>query len=243
MNIAIVEDNENDAARLENYIRRIEKSFSILAERKEAIQITIYRDGAEFLENYKPVFSIILMDIEMPNLDGMRAARKLREIDSSTELIFVTNLAQFAVKGYDVNATAFIVKPILYDDFALKIKRAIERSMCRSNYELTIGSPFEMIRISVEQLLYVEVKNHQLYYHLLDSILEGKGRESLVAIEKKLAPFHFLRCNNCYLVNPVYISKVEGYDLLIGNETLQISHPRKKKFMEQFVAWMVERNG
>ena len=65
------------------------------------------------------------MDIEMPDLDGLAASQKLREIDRSVILIFITNLAQFAVRGYEVDALDFVVKPVTYYVLALKLKRAI----------------------------------------------------------------------------------------------------------------------
>ena len=55
--------------------------------------------------------------------------------------------------------------------------------------------------------------------------------------EEQLAPWNFLRCNNCYLINPCYIDWVQGYVVKVGDEELQISHPRRKTFMESLGKW------
>ncbi len=61
----------------------------------------------------------------MPGIDGMEAAHRLRRLDQKVILVFVTNMASYAVKGYEVNATDYIVKPVYYGDFELKLKRVL----------------------------------------------------------------------------------------------------------------------
>ena len=76
------------------------------------------------------------MDIQLSDLDGMEAAKKLRRLDSSVTLIFVTNMANFAVRGYEVDALDFIVKPVEYFSFALKLDRALERLKSTAEQEI-----------------------------------------------------------------------------------------------------------
>lgn len=64
------------------------------------------------MENYQPAFDLIFMDIEMKPLDGMKAAQQIRKTDQKTVIIFVTQMAQYAVKGYEVGALDFMVKPV-----------------------------------------------------------------------------------------------------------------------------------
>ena len=62
----------------------------------------------------------------MPYIDGMKTSRKLREVDQNVALIFITNLMQYAIKGYEVNALDFMLKPVKYYDFEMKMNKAIE---------------------------------------------------------------------------------------------------------------------
>ncbi len=67
------------------------------------------------------------MDINLPNQNGLDAAAALRAFDKVTPLVFVTNLARFAVRGYEVDALDFIVKPLAYENFWFRMDRIIRR--------------------------------------------------------------------------------------------------------------------
>lgn len=120
-NIAIIEDEEEALARIRGYLER----FS--SESGESFRIVVYGNAIDFLEKYKPNYDIVFMDIKLPNMDGMEAAKKLRALDRFVALVFVTNMKQFAVKGYEVDALDFIVKPVKYPDFVLKLQRVLAR--------------------------------------------------------------------------------------------------------------------
>ena len=63
-------------------------------------EIVQYTDGLNFIEEYRGNLDIVFLDIEMPHMDGMTAARKLRKLDSGIAIVFVTNMAQYAIHGY-----------------------------------------------------------------------------------------------------------------------------------------------
>lgn len=123
----IVEDDDAAAELLAGYLDRYG------GEHGETFSSVRYDNAVTFLEKYASDADIVFMDIEMEDLDGMKAAAKLRERDRSVTLIFVTNMAQFAIKGYEVDALDFIVKPVGYHDFAFRLKKAVAR--IRANEE------------------------------------------------------------------------------------------------------------
>lgn len=102
--IAIVEDEKVASDLIYDYLSDYGKKSG------EEFNVTVFKDPVALLENYKPVFDLIFMDIMMPNMDGMQASHKLRELDSSVLLIFITNMGDYAVKGYDVGASAHLLK-------------------------------------------------------------------------------------------------------------------------------------
>ena len=118
--IAVVEDELEMSNILVNFINKF------FEENELDVKVTVFNNALKFLDAYNFNFDLIFMDINMPSLDGINASKKLREIDSEVMLIFVTSLAQYAIKGYEVNAFDFIVKPISYYNFALKLTRAID---------------------------------------------------------------------------------------------------------------------
>ena len=75
--------------------------------------MTQYTNPVIFLTQYTNRYDLVLLDIEMPDMNGMVVANKLRAIDDEVPLIFITNMRKYAIKGYEVNASDFILKPIL----------------------------------------------------------------------------------------------------------------------------------
>lgn len=134
--IAIVEDEKKDSDLLENYIARY---FSEEAS-ENRYQVTVFNNAGVFVEHYRADFDLILLDIQMPGMNGMDAAAALRKKDSSVLLVFVTNMAQYAVKGYDVNAAGFILKPVSYYDFLLRIRKCIGILQTRTEEFLRVSS-------------------------------------------------------------------------------------------------------
>ena len=103
--VAIVEDDLSCVQQLREYLSRYQKSS------EEDIEVAVYPDGMAVVEQYRPVFDVLLLDIEMPRLDGMAAAREIRRTDPEVIMIFITNMARYAIKGYEVNALDFVLKP------------------------------------------------------------------------------------------------------------------------------------
>lgn len=119
--IAVVEDDNSFVAELTEYLKSYQQRY------EEKLEITLYRDGDEITSSYKAQFDIILMDIQMKFVDGMTAAKEIREMDSEVIIIFITNASQYAIRGYEVGALDYILKPVSYFVFSQKLTRAVER--------------------------------------------------------------------------------------------------------------------
>lgn len=189
-------------------------------------------DTAEkFLEAYRPsVFSMVFMDIELDGINGVEAARRLRAIDKNVTLMFFTRMAQYAQKGYEVDALDFLIKPLNYADFSLKMKKALNVARSAEARSIIVSAYGGYTCLSVNKIIFVEVMGHQLKYQLVDGTVEARG--SLSTAEKQLKSYGFFRCNSCYMVNVRFIDSIRGYDLEIAGYKLKISHPRRKQFVK-----------
>ncbi len=225
VHVAIVEDEEIHQQSLREHLLRY------AGENDVTFDIRVFANPILLLENYKPVYDLIFMDIQMPDLNGMETARKLRVVDQNVLLIFVTSLAQYAIEGYEVAAVDYILKPVQYFSFAMRLTRAIWRINAEAGEAIQVANSSGTARIKLRDLLYVEISGHTMTYHTHEGTVSGTG--TLSALEKKVRGKSFARCNSCYLVNLAYVDSVKGYQLLLKDGTeLQISQPKKKSFMQ-----------
>lgn len=233
--IAIVEDEREHSARLKEYLDRYS------AERDCALHTEIFERADDFLKKCGS-FDIVFMDIELPDTDGMTAVKRLRENDKNVLVIFVTNLAQYAVKGYEVSAFDFIVKPVGYYDFAMKLRRAFECLNKRCKHELWVASRQGKKLVSADKLKYVEVMKHALLFHMANGeTVTGTG--TLKSVASKLDGTSFALCNQCYFVNLKYVTEVRGGSVFVGDDELQISIPKKKEFLRALNDWLATGGG
>ncbi len=227
--IAIVEDNAAEAARLTQYLERFSK------ENGTELEAVLFKNAHAFMDAFRYQFDIVFMDIELPGISGMDTARWLRERDGTVTLIFVTHLMQYAVNGYEVDALDYIVKPVEYPTFALKMRRAVQQREILQDREVTLDTREGMIRVSAEKIKYVEIYNHHIYYHLTDGDYEGYG--TLKQVEERLPDRGFFRCNSSCIVNLRYVEQLKGPDIYIDGKALGLSRLRKKDFLAALLSW------
>lgn len=228
-NIAIVEDEDLAAQALIDHIKQYE------AQTGQSFQIFRFANGADFLQDYRAVYAVVFLDVQMPRMNGLETALQLRRCDKNVSIIFITNLVQYALKGYEVDAVSYLIKPVSYYDLSMKFKKALDIYLLNEDRSFTVNTPGGLCRISTDKLMYVEIMNHRLFYHLIDDVIEMTG--VLSGVEQQLSRFGFLRCNKCYLVNPKFIVKVKGSTVQVGDNLLQISRPRRAAFLAELANW------
>lgn len=222
--IALVEDDADYRRELTEFLKRYGR------ESGEHFSVSVFSDGAEIAEDYRADYDIILMDIAMQYMDGMRTAEAIRQVDDEVVIIFITNMPQFVMKGYEVSALDYVLKPISYFAFSQRMQRALSRMRKRTQRYIPIPFKGGMRKLAVSQITYVEVQDHDLTYHTATEVLPAKG--TLSEAEAMLGPDAFFRCNKCYLVSLEHIDSVDSNSILIGGERIQVSRARKKALMD-----------
>lgn len=234
MRVAIVEDEDAAADSLTEYIARYSQKYGLQIETERFV------DPVKLLGDYRPVYDIIFMDIIMPHLNGMDAAEKLRKIDSDTVLIFVTNMQNYAVKGYEVNALDFIVKPVSFGLFEAKMNRAV-KAVSEKHDESSISVIADGVTrvLPINKILYVEVTGHVVTYHTESGSFAV--RSTLDKAESALPKECFARCNYCYLVNLKYVKSVDSAAVDVAGHSLAVSRNKKKDFLSALANYLGQR--
>ncbi len=230
--VAIVEDSDDEFDAVKAQLDR----FASESE-KYAFECVRFRAAVSFLQSYKPMYDIVFMDIGLPGINGFEATRKLREIDDTVLLMFITNMSKFAVNGYEVGAFDFVVKPIKYASIRLKLLRAMERLDANEDKKLQIPSSGGRTRIvSVSTIKYVEVMDHSIIFHTTGGDINSYG--SLKKFEAMLPEDKFCKCNSCYLVNLKYVQQIKDFTAVVAGDEISVSHAKKKEFLRALGAYM-----
>lgn len=226
INIAIVEDEKKYADNLYGYIKQFEETTSC------NFQITTFQDGLDIITDYKAVYDIIFLDIQMKHMNGIRAAEEIRKFDEDVIIIFVTSSVQFAIQGYTVNALGYVLKPVSYLAFSQilsKSLRILSKKQEKSylHIEVTEG----LMRLDISQIYYMESQRHYIIIHSETGDYQTKG--PLKQLEEAISSKGFIKCHNSYLINLNHVTEVKpNYVIMTNASKIPISRTRKKLFMD-----------
>lgn len=223
--IGIVEDDATAVERLLSHLDRFQRSSG------ERFHVGAFRDGADVLTDYRSDWDVLFLDVQMPRVDGMTAARRIREVDSEVIIVFVTASPHYAVSGYEVDALSYLLKPVSYTSFEHEMNRILARLQRQPRSELLFNATDGVHhRIAVDDIRYIESVRHRIDLYTLDTVFSIAT--TVKSMEAELAGKGFLRCHSGLLVNLRHVTGVEGNDCRIrGGGTLPISRPRKREFL------------
>lgn len=227
--VSVVEDNPEDIDTFRQYLSQYQD------EHGSEFQISYYQNGADFLEHYQTDTDIVFMDIEMPVMNGMETAHALRKLDSQVVLVFVTSLAQYAIQGYMVRALDYVVKPVSYAHFSVKMNRILQNLPMRDDWHI-IPTKDGNIRIAYSRIYYVESNNHQIIFHTAEGTFQY--RATLQSIEQAMRGHGFSRPNNSFLVNLFHVQAVRNDCLTIRGIEMSIGRSRRNSFLNDFSAYL-----
>lgn len=230
VNIAIVDDSKKDSELLQSFLETFKK------ETNTNLYYDSYDDGLKFLENYHLNYDVILLDIEMPLVNGVEVARKIRNKDPFVSIIFITSLRQYVLKGYEVNALDYIIKPIEYNIFKVKFQKAIDISNKYVERKIKFKIGQEHRYVDIMDILYIEVTGSYLTVYTTNTSFKIKG--PLYVIADQLGDTHFAMCNSCYLVNMNYVEKFDRETVTVAGHELLFSRGKRKTFLERLDSYL-----
>ena len=229
--VAVVDDLVEDSAKLTSYLEQFQKEHQL------QMQIDVYNASFEFLEKYHGNYQIIFLDIEMPGSDGLEVAREIRTKDESVGIIFVTGMAQYAIEGYAVHAIDFIVKPVGYYNFSVKLEKAMQFFKKHQEKDILINGKDGIHRITVSEIYYIEKEKDDVIFYTKGDNYQMRG--SIKMMREKLEGMSFSECTSGCLVNLRYVNSIGKEELTLTDGTrLPLSRRLKKVFSQEYIDYV-----
>ncbi|HPZ53357.1 MAG TPA: LytTR family DNA-binding domain-containing protein [Clostridia bacterium] len=231
MNVAICDDNINYGKLAENYIREI-------VGPRRALNIDIFLSGQKLLESINDkTYDIVFLDIEMPGINGIEVAQRLREKDKSVIIAFLTNYSEFATKGYEVSAFRYILK----EEPESMIKRQVQ-SIVNEYYRkqkcLVANIKGVRITIKISSIIYLEVMKRVIYVHTAS----GKTYQfysTLNNMLSRLEGFGFVKTHQSYVVNMSFIESIHVNSVVLKTgQSIPLSRVLKREVETAYVSYL-----
>lgn len=226
MRIAIVDDEHPERELLQGYLQRYAREYG------GSFEVDTFASADALLSNYSMIYDILIFDIDMPGTNGIEAARQIRRMDRNTVLIFITNIAQYAINGYEVDAVDYIIKPIGYYDFALKFQRAISKAVQSKQTYLLLETVDGTRRVDIAEVVYVEALSHYLIFHLEQEQFRVRG--NIRDYEQRLRPYNFCQIHKSFLVNMEFIKEIRTGELMVNETTLSVGRVYRDQLLQRY---------
>lgn len=234
MRIAIVEDEKKEAELLEKLL------CDYADKHGYTFFVTAFGEPLSFFEKFNSDYDIVFLDICMPGMTGMDAAKRLREMKSEVCIVFVTNMLQYAVEGYSVQASDFLVKPVNATAVGRVMDRITKSLERKGDVTITVrdSTSGRVCVLKMNEIYYVEISRHRLTWHTTHGEIADWG--SMEAVRSKLSAKIFSRCHVSYLVNLQHVKETKKDTVVVGNEILPVSRSQKKSFYADLAAYLGE---
>ncbi len=231
MRIAVCDDEEQYRIQLKALL---EKIGGILDT-----EIDTFSNGEWLLDAFrKNSYDIIFLDIEMPEMDGITLARKIREISDKANIVFLTGHVEYALEGYEVNALRYLTKPVQTDKLKEVMRFVGEKN--RNKKQLIIKEDGEEILLDIDEIIYMEAQNQNVLIHTKKK--NHLIRYNLGEYEEELKKDGFFRIHRGYLIPLSKVKKLVKNDVILegrgGDITLPVSRNALKSLKEALYAFV-----
>lgn len=227
LRVAVVDDDPQDRDHLVSHLRRAEHECPMRFE------VRTFTDGRDLVRRYRAEFDLILLDVQMQYLDEFETARLIRNLDPAVAIVFVTNMAAQATRGYEVDALHYLVKPVAYFPLSQVVARCVHRKRRPSGSAVLLPTQGGVARVPLADIVHVATAaRHHIDVHALDRTHSFSG--TIRALEQDLSPeAGFFRSNSCYLVNLAHVLELRPSSCIVtGGAELTVSRSRRRAFTE-----------
>ena len=220
MRIAICDDSKSDADLLLNKC----KNMIVL----QNADFSVFENGTLLLDSIKNNhFDIVLLDVEMPHINGINLGKKIKELAPSTIIIYISSFPKYAIDSYECDAFYYLLKPPITENLKSVIEKAVNL-LKRKNEKIIVYQRAIPINISLSDVFYIECIKKHIIFHF-------ENENNSVEIVGKLSEtyelcknYGFYQIHQGYIVNMSKISKIQGKNVHLKNgKTVEISVRKK----------------
>lgn len=232
----------------EAYFRKLVKNYitDYLSKRDVLFEIAEFGSGEELLQCGIEIvqYTVIFLDINMQEVDGIATARKIREYSSEVMLVFVTADIHHSLEGYKVNAMRYLLKSDL--DFEEAIYECMGAILSKMNYASS-KKWFQFLEcekeILIDRILYIESRLHKLHFYIMEkNLVVYTQYRTLNEIEQELQSSCFVRVHQSFLVNLKHVENVDyGMVTLSTQKKLNIPKARYREVKNAFEVYKKEQ--
>ncbi len=222
MKIAICDDNVPQLQQFENTVQ----NFIRLKQPAHPVSIHTFTNGRDlflFTQKYG-AFDVVILDIIMPDLNGIELAAKLRAKGDNCRIIFLTSSPEFAVDSYKVKAYYYLLKGSAEAEIPRILNMVLDEIVEENTASVVIKEKGKWTRVPLSTIQYAESSNHTVYFHLHKSetitcFANLKDYNELLLADKR-----FVKCHKSYIVNMQHVKSITGKDFILGeNVSVPIS--------------------
>ncbi len=230
MRIAVCDDETTWIEQTKKRLEQVYVSLDLLVE--------TFSSGKALLERMNCVsFDLVILDIEMPEMDGLQVARSLRSMGFTTEIVFLTSHVEYALKGYEVQALRYLTKPVDAEKLGEIVQYLLEKE--KKQKKIIIQSEGETVSLLLSEICYLESQNHDVLFRTEKGTWKTRGK--MGDYEKEYGAYGFVRIHRGFLVNLAYVTRMKEREIyLTDGSILPVSRTKEKVTREALHAYVAE---
>lgn len=235
INCLVLDDDPISRTIVCNYINQVD-SLHLVASCENPMQAMTYLHNNQI--------QLVFSDIEMPMLNGLEFIKSLND---PPLFIFITSHQEYALEGFEVNATDFLTKPFTYARFLKAVNKALEAIAGTQKELIDVQKDYffvkldsKLIKLYFDEVIYVEAQKDYV------KIYTTTGKPQLVwlnlkHIEEQFPPDLFVRTHRSYIVNISKVDIILNEELIIGNMSIPLGMSFKEQVLKMIDPKLIKR--
>lgn len=194
------------------------------------------------ISNEGSKFHIYILDVMMPDIDGITLGKIIRRVDEEAVIVYTTSYKEFAFEAFGVYALDYLKKPLEKEKVMIALEKALKACRRKEKVMYSIKTKTGIYSVDRDQIMYVENVSRSGVYHLVSGQLvtglcnRGKFEDTLVDLFESE---QFIQVHKSYIVNMQFIKDIANTSLVLDNGTeIPISKKRKTQMKKDYLRFL-----